>query len=143
MSDLSIFLKKNKRERPNAFYPASKSFVDADGNPIMWEIKPLTTAQDEAIRTSCMRDVPVPGKRGQFRTKIDPNAYMAKQMVAAIVFPDLNNAALQDSYGVKTPEDLLREMIDNPSEYTDLYTFIQESSGFDTNLEEEVEDAKN
>lgn len=143
MSDLSIFLKKNKKERANAFYPASKSFVDKDGNPVMWEIKPLTTAQDETIRDACMREIPVPGKRGQYRSKIDVNLYMAKQMVAAIVFPDLNNAELQDSYGVKTPEALLKEMIDNPSEYMDFANYIREQSGFDTEIEEEVEEAKN
>lgn len=143
MSNLSVFLKKNKKERANVFYAASKAFVDADGNPILWEIKPLTTVQDERIRDECTREVPVPGKKGIFRNKIDVNAYLVKQMVAAIVFPNLYDAALQDSYGVKTPEDLLREMIDNPSEYMDLGNFIREQSGFEAEMEDEVEEAKN
>ncbi len=143
MSELSLFLKKNKKKRANAFYPASKSFTDESGNPIMWEVKPITTAEDEAIRNECMMDVPIPGKKGQYRSKIDVNTYLAKQMVAAIVFPDLNNAELQDSYGVMTPEALLKEMIDDPSEYMEFANFIRENSGFDKDLSEEVEEAKN
>ncbi len=143
MSNLSMFLKKNKKVRSNAFYPASASFVDENGNPVKWEVRPLTTAEDEVIRDECTVDVPIPGKKGQYRAKIDVNAYMAKQMVAAIVFPDLNNAELQDSYGVMTPEDLLKEMIDNPSEYMEFANFIRENSGFDIDLTEEIKEAKN
>ena len=143
MSNLSMFLKKNKKMRSNAFYPASASFVDENGKPIMWEVRPLTTAEDEVIRDECTVDVPIPGKKGQFRAKIDVNAYMAKQMVAAIVFPDLNNAELQDSYGVMTPDALLKEMIDDPSEYMEFASFIRENSGFDKDLTEEIEEAKN
>lgn len=143
MSNLSLFLRKNKKIRKNAFYPATKSILDENGEPVKWEIRPLTTAEDEAIRESCTYDAPVPGKKGQFRTKIDVNAYMNKQMTAAIVFPDLQNAELQDSYEVKTPEDLLKALVDDPSEYADLRSFIQELSGFDKEMTEEVEEAKN
>lgn len=143
MGELSFFLKKNKKQRDHAFYPASRSFLDAKGEPVLWEIRPLTTAQDEAIRDACTREVPIPGKRGQFRTRLDINAYLARQMVAAIVYPDLNNAELQDSYGVKSAEELLKEMIDNPSEYIDFGNFIREQSGFDMDLSEEIEEAKN
>ena len=60
-----------------------------------------------------------------------------------MVVPDLYDAELQDSYDVKTPEDLLKALVDDPSEYSDLRTFIQELSGFDADLGEEVEEAKN
>ena len=143
MSNLSLFLKKNKKVRANAFYPATKSLLDENGEPVKWEIRPLTTEEDEAIREECTYDAPVPGKKGQFRTKIDVNAYLNKQMCAAIVFPDLDNAELQDSYEVKTPEDLLKALVDDPSEYADLRTFIQELSGFDADMTDEVEEAKN
>lgn len=143
MANLSVFMKKNKKVRENTFYPATKSILDEKGNPVLWEIRPLTTREDEEIRDQCMKEVPIPGKRGQFRTKIDINGYLVKQMVAAIVFPNLLDAALQDSYGVKTPEDLLRELVDDPSEFADLGNFIREYSGFDKDMEEEVEEAKN
>lgn len=143
MSDFSAFMKKNKKERSNAFYPATKSLLDAEGKPLLWEIKPLATADDERIRTACTSEVPVPGKKNLFRSKIDVNLYLIRQMVNAIVYPNLYDAALQDSYGVKTPEDLLRAMVDDPSEFSDFGEFIRERSGFDKGLEDEVEEAKN
>ena len=73
---------------------------------------------------------------------IDMEKYQTKLICAAIVSPDLNNAELQNSYGVMTPEDLIKEMVDSPAEYTDLMVFIQQLSGFKT-LQEEVDEAKN
>lgn len=143
MSELSVFLKKNKQERKNAFFPATKNFVDKNGDPIMWEVRPLTTSENERIQVECTKEVPVPGKKGMFRSKTDTQMYLTKLMVAAIVFPDLYNKELQDSYGVMTPEDLLKELIDNPAEFNDFREFIVEQSGFDKDLNEEIEEAKN
>lgn len=142
-SNLALFMKKNKKVRENTFYAATSSLLDEKGNPLMWEIKPLTTEESERIRLECTKDVPVPGKRNQYRSKIDTNLYNDKLMVAAIVFPDLYNAELQDSYGVKTPEALLKAMIDNPSEYYDLLNYITEQSGFDKDIQDEIDEAKN
>ena len=143
MGNLALFMKKNKKVRKNTFYPATKTLVDEKGNPLLWEIKPLTTEETEAIRMECTREVPVPGKRNMFRDKIDSNAYLDKLIVHAIVFPDLYNAELQDSYEVMTPEDLLKAMIDNPSEYYDLLNYITEQSGFNKDIQDEIEEAKN
>lgn len=144
MSDLALFMKKNKKIRNNTFYPATKSLVDPKtGKPLEWEIKPLTTTENEQIRMECTHEVPIPGKRGQFKDKINTNEYLDKLMVAAIVYPDLDDAELQDSYGVKTPEDLLKELVDDPSEYADLMSYIQEQSGFDKDMNDEIEEAKN
>lgn len=142
MSDFSAFMKANKVKKPNQFVPATKSLCDEKGNPLMWEIKPLTTKENEILRDSCTKEVPVKGKPGQYRIHVDMSAYQAKLMCAAIVSPDLHDAELQNSYGVMTPEDLLKEMIDDPAEYTDLAVKIQEISGF-TSLQEDVDEAKN
>lgn len=143
MGNLALFMKKNKKVRENTFYAATSSLVDENGEPLKWEIKPLTTEEVERIRLECTKEVPVPGKRGQFRTKVDSNMYNDKLMVAAIVFPDLYNKELQDSYGVMSPEALLKKMIDNPSEYFDLLGYVSEQSGFDKEIEDEIEEAKN
>lgn len=143
MSDFSMFMKKNKKVRENSFYPATKNFVDEAGEPLLWEIKPITTEEDQRIQMECIKEVPIPGKRNQFRQKLDANLYLVKQAVTAIVYPNLNDAALQDSYGVKSPEDLLKAMIDNPSEFSDLISYIREQSGFEAEISDEVEEAKN
>ena len=143
MSNLSLFLKKNKIQKENTTYPATKSLLDENGNPLLWEIKPLTTRENENIRESCMIEVPVKGKPNMYRPKLNTSLYLAKIMVASIVHPNLYDADLQDSYGVKTPEDLLKEMIDDPGEYNEFAAFIQQYNGFDTTMDEKVEEAKN
>lgn len=143
MSNLSLFLKKNKKVRENTTYPATKSLVDENGKPLEWTIKPLTTKENEDIRESCTFEVPVKGKPNMFRPKVNTSQYLAKMIVASVVEPNLYNAELQDSYGVKTPEDLLKEMIDDPGEYNDLAAFIQKFNGFNTTMEDKVEEAKN
>lgn len=143
MSNFSRFMKANKIVKENTTYPATKSLVDENGNPLLWTIKPLTTAENEDIRESCMMDVPVTGKPNMYRPKLNTSKYIIKMTAASIVEPNLFNAELQDSYGVKTPEDLLKEMIDDPGEFNDLVAFVQNFNGFNTTLEDKVEEAKN
>jgi hypothetical protein len=90
-----------------------------------------------------MIDVPIKGKPNAYRPKLNTSLYLVKMMVASIVSPNLYDAELQDSYGVKTPEELLKEMIDDPGEYNDFASFIQEFNGFNTSMEDKVEEAKN
>ena len=143
MSNLSLFLKKNKKLKANTQYVATKSLCDENGKPLEWEVKALTTKESERIRTECTTEVQVTGKPGVYRPKVDSNTYVAKLIAACVVTPDLYNKELQDSYGVKTPEDLLKEMIDNPAEYNAFAEFVQNYSGLDESLNDKVEEAKN
>jgi len=143
MSTMSAFFKKNKIFKENVFFTATKSLCDKDGKPLKWEIRPLTTKEDERIRDDCTREVPIPGKPNMYRHKVDASAYIGKLLAASVVYPDLYDAELQDSYGVKTPEDLLKEMIDDPGEYTEFTAFIQNFNGFNVSMQEQVNEAKN
>jgi hypothetical protein len=142
MSELSLFLKSNKKQRENTKYAATKSLCDENGEPLLWTIKPLTTKESEEIRESCMREVPVKGKKGVYQQKFDSSEYVVKMAVASIAEPNLYNAQLQDSYGVKTPEELLMAMIDDPKEYSALIAFINDQNG-EESIEEKIEQAKN
>lgn len=143
MSGLSMFLKGNKKQKQNAKYAASRSFCDADNRPLEWEVRAVSTRESEKIREECTVDVPVTGKPNQYRAKVQSAKYIAKLMAASIVFPDLQDAELQDSYGVTTPEELIVEMLDNPTEYNDFAMFIQQFSGLDATMDEKVKEAKN
>ena len=142
MADLKLFLAGNKKKKTNAFYPATRSLCDEKGQPLEWEIKALTTREYEDIREECSREIPIPGKRGQFRVTVDANEMIAKMIAASVVVPDLYDAELQDSYGARTPEELIKLMVDNPGEYDDLAAFVQNFNGFET-LSEKTETAKN
>lgn len=143
MSGLSSFLKKNKKVRSNTKYAATKSLVDETGKPLEWEIKPISTREDEEIRDSCTTEVQVKGKPNLFRPRVNMNQYLAKLIASSVVEPNLYNAELQDSYGVSTPEELIKEMIDDPGEYQDFAVFIQKFNGFTESMDELVEEAKN
>lgn len=143
MSELNRFLKQNKVQKENTHYAATKSLPDENGEPLMWEIKHLNTKENENIREACMMDIPVTGKPNMFRPKLNTNKYIVKMMVASIVAPNLYDADLQDSYDVKNPDDLLKEMVDDPGEYQDFATFIQNFNGFNTSMQDKVDEVKN
>ena len=143
MSKFSKFMKANKAEKRNEVYAPTASLVDEKGKPLEWEFKHITSKENEELRDSCTVEVQITGKPNLFRRKTDISAYMAKMIVVSTVSPDLYDAELQDSYGVKTPEDLLFAMIDDPGEYNDLGEWIQKFQGFTKSLEEKVSEAKN
>lgn len=143
MGDLNRFLKKNKRTKENIKIPATKTLLDENGEPLLWEVKPLTTKEDAAIRDECTFDVPVTGKPGVYRPKFNGNKYLAKMAAKCIVYPNLNDKELQDSYGVMGAEQLVIEMLDDPGEYNEFMNKLQEYHGFNQPLQEKVEEAKN
>lgn len=143
MSKFSQFMKANKTVRENGFYPATKSLCDENGKPLEWEFKPITSKDNEEIRESCTIEVPITGKPNMFRQKVKTSLYIQRMIAASVVMPDLYDAELQDSYGVKTPEDLLLAMVDDPGEYNELAAFVQKFQGFDVSIKDKVDDAKN
>ena len=143
MSQFTRFMKANKIQRENTTYAATKSLTDENGNPLLWTIKPLSTKENEAIRDECMIDVPVKGKPNMFKPRLNTSKYLAKMLCNCIVEPNLYDKELQDSYEVSTPEALLQAMVDNPAEYSDFCAFVQNFNGFNTTLEDKIEEAKN
>ena len=140
MSDFSIFMAGKADE--NVKYVASKRFIGSDKKPVEWEIKSIDSDLDEAIRKECTKKIPIPGKRGQFNQETDTDKYIAKMCVACTVYPNLNNAELQDSYGVKSAEALLKKML-KPGEYTEYKAKVMEVNGYDMSMDELVDEAKN
>ena len=142
MNDLRAFMNGNADPTPSVKFAPSKRFRMDNGDPIEWEIQPITAAQDDIIRKSCTKRVPVPGKKGAFVSELDSGMYGKKQAVACTVFPPLTNAELQNSYGVMGAEELLTVML-LPGEYYDYLTKVQEVCGFNVSIGEQVEEAKN
>ena len=143
MSNFSRFMKKNKIVKENTTYAATRSLVDEKGNPLKWTIKPLTTKENDDLRDECMIEVPVTGKNGVYRPKLNTSKYIAKMICASVVEPNLFDKELQDSYGVMTPDELLKEMVDDPGEYQAFASFVQDFNGFNTTLEDKIAEAKN
>jgi hypothetical protein len=140
MSGLERFLKGNRVKRENVFYPAASDITDDDGNVVMWEIRQLDTASCEEIKRESMRLSE--DKNGVVRERLDTSLYMDKLLAASVAEPNLLSAQLQDSYGVYTPEDLLKAIIDKPSEYAAFADFVYGMLGF-TSFKDKVDKAKN
>lgn len=143
MSKFSRFMKENKVAKANQNYAPTTTLKDENGKPLEWEFRQVSSKENEALRDACTIEVQVTGKLNLFRPKLNTSQYLAKMIVAATVVPDLYDAELQDSYGVKTPEELLYALVDNAGEYQEFTVWMQKYQGFTKSFEEKVDDAKN
>jgi len=141
MGNLSFFLAGNVEKRANKKVVISDRFKDDKGKPVEWEIRSISADEDEAIRKSVMRRVQIPGKKNQFTQDFDGNAYLAKLAAKAVVYPDLNDAALQNSYGVMSAEQLVKAML-YKDEFDALTEQLVEASEAE-DINEAIEEAKN
>lgn len=142
MSNLSAFLSQNAVKVENIKYVASNRFLDKDKNSVEWEIACITSDEDEALRKSCTTRVQVPGKKNMYQPETDYAKYITKLVTRCVVFPNLNDKELQDSYKVMGAEQLIKTML-LPGEYADLAEKVQKVNGFEVSLEDKVEEAKN
>lgn len=133
---LKLFLKENKIKKENVFYAATDTMKDENGESVKWELRCVSSDEDERIREECLKEA----KRG---IRLDYNLYLKKLAVASVVEPPLYNATLQDSYGVRSPEELLLKLLDKPGEYQEFLKMVQKINGFDVGMKERVDRAKN
>lgn len=140
-SKFSAFMAQNVARIENKKIVVSNRFKDENGKPIEWEIRALTNEENDDLQRRAMVNIPVVGQRGAFTRELDNVKYSAMLLAASVVYPDLNDAELQDSYGVKTPEALINKML-YMREATVLAQEIAKLSNFD-DLANAVTEAKN
>lgn len=138
---LSAFMRPNVEQISNARFAASPRIKGEDGKPVEWEIRCISAEEYARIRSACIKQVPVPGKKGQYTQQLDTYAFQAKVCAKCTVFPDLNDAALQNDWGVVTPEALLGSLLIG-GEFDDYVTEVFQLNGF-KNDGELVDEAKN
>lgn len=140
---LAAFLAPNVEKAGGEEYVATKRIKDPKtGKPVPWKLQPVDTETMTRLRKECSRQVPVPGKRGMYTRETDSEKFVKMLTAKTVVFPDLNNAQLQDSWGVMGAENLLNKML-IPGEYDDLVMKVQEVNGYDKDMDELVDQAKN
>ena len=142
MGELSCFLAQNAIKVENVKCIVSNRFVGADKKPVKWEIRGISSEEDEVLKKACTKRVPVQGKKGMFVPETDYSLYVGKLAAACTVYPDLTNKELQDSYHVMGSDTLLKKML-NPDEYNDYLAKVQEVNGFDIDMNDLAEEAKN
>nr|DAX95411.1 MAG TPA: tail assembly chaperone protein [Caudoviricetes sp.] len=141
MDALKGFFKENAKAKENEKIAVSDRFVGEDGKPLMWEIKAISNDEDDKLREESTTQEKV--KKRVYVPKFNYSVYLKKLITACVVFPNLKNEELQNSYGVMGEEALISAML-LPGEFNALAEAIQEICGFDKDvLEEKIEEAKN
>lgn len=138
---LSAFLKENKIKREAYEYVASKDFVDSEGNPIPWKIRPLTNEELDNLRDRFTKRVK--NKMTQKTEEVfDREGFTMEMATTSIEFPKLDDAQLQESYGVVGADSLLNAML-TPGELQDLFLAVNEASDFEVGMGQKIKQAKN
>lgn len=103
-----------------------------------FQLRALDGAQERECKEAATTRTVV---NGRTKRDFDPDRYQDLLTARTVVYPNLNSAALQDSYGVKSPADLLKTML-KAGEYIDLQMEVNKINGF-VKPDELIEEAKN
>ena len=100
--DLAAFLAGNARRKPLRVV-VSERFLDEAGEPLAWELAPVSAGALEELLWEA-------GEKARY------DEVLLRLLAGAVRYPDLEDAELQDAYGVMGAERLLLEML-SPGEF--------------------------
>jgi len=138
--NLKAFMVKNRAIKEPTKYPASVDFKGENGEPMEWVLRPVTPEKNDQLLSEAV--FPDVDAKGNLITKFREGEYRKNLMVESVIFPNLNDAELQNFYKVMEPGELLNAML-NIKEYKQLFDKIQEVNGFTAITKEKVDEAKN
>jgi len=148
MNELELFFADNVEISSEIPYVVSDRFKDKDGKPIEWKLRPVSADRNNELKKMSTKKVPVVGNKNAYKQEFDANKYSILLTTESVVYPDLTNAALQDSWSKKTgekifdPERLLGVMLLS-GEFDLLTAKVSEINGYGEDINEEVDEAKN
>lgn len=119
---LNGFFKSNAKSLPDVKVVVSERFTNEDGTPIEWVLHPISTKRVEEITKRNSRTTI---KNGKKETTVNEENLNAELLEEVVLFPRLNDAELQDSYGVTSVNELLSVML-YPGETQVLTKALQE-----------------
>ena len=134
MSSLKAFLNPIQTENREVFI--SDRFQE-NGEKVPFVIRPISQDENEtSIRKHTKKDKK---KENEYFDRV---AYNQDLVSTAVVEPDLKSDELQRAYGVIGESKLLAKML-YVGEYADLMKEVQELSGLDKDINDDIEEAKN
>lgn len=119
---LNGFFKSNAKSLPDVKVVVSERFTNEDGSPIEWVLHPISTKLVEEITK---RNTKTTIKNGKKESTVNEENLNAELLEAVVLYPSLNDAELQDSYGVSSANELLSVML-YPGETQVLTAALQE-----------------
>ena len=142
MSDnLKAFMAESAIQYKEVDYVASERFIDEKNNPIPWKLRILTETELSKLKAQCKKRVTNP-KTQQSYIETDSSKLADLMIENSVIYPNLNNAQLQDSYGAVGAIDLAKKML-IPGEDNDLILAVNEANGFNSGMAEKIKRAKN
>lgn len=142
MSDnLKAFMAESAIQYKEVDYVASERFIDEKNNPIPWKLRILTETELSKLKAQCKKRV-TNHKTQQSYIETDSSKLADLMIENSVIYPNLNNAQLQDSYGAVGAIDLAKKML-IPGEYNDLILAVNEANGFNSGMAEKIKRAKN
>lgn len=138
--NLNVFFKENNIKVENVKYLASDRFKNENGQNIEWELLVLTNRDMDNIKNKHIKKEI--DKKGIARMNFDNQGFTRELMIKCIVYPNLHDKALQDSYGVMDPYELLQEIL-TVGEFTALESKIAELHNYSVEEEKKVDEIKN
>lgn len=139
--NFKAFMAENAIKYNEVEYVASERFVDENGKPIPWRFRILTEAESQKIRAKCKKRV-TDARTRQTSIETDNEKYNDLMIEQCVIYPNLNDAALQESYGAVGAAELARTML-LPGEYADLSMAITEANSFDSGMADKIKRVKN
>lgn len=134
--NLQEFLNSNPVDNLTDEVVVSPRFKDDKGNPLPFTIKAMTSQEFEDIRKLSTTI------RKNKKVEFDTQTFNLRIAVSHTVNPDFKNAESLKKLGVHTPEQYVQRVL-LAGELATLVQKITELSGFDVEMEELVEEAKN
>ena len=114
----------------------SSRFKDEKGNLLKFKIKAMTSAEFDEIRRASMQI-----RKGR-KVEFDAQKFNLKVVVNHTIVPNFKDAESIKKLGCHTPEEYVQKVL-LAGEVATLAQKIQELSGFDVEMDELVEEAKN
>lgn len=109
------FYRENRKDRQEREVILSDRLAK-DGGQMLWRIRPMSQRENEDIWRRCGED---------------EKRYEGAVLAESVVFPDLKDAVLQNSYGVVGAERLLARLL-LAGEYDRLRMAVEEINGGDS-----------
>lgn len=140
MSKLQDFLVQNKDVTVTPVEVAvSKRFVDENGSPLLFKIRPMTGEEFSEYQRKSTHMSFVGNKR---QTSFDSGKFNMLCVINQCMDPCFTDAEFVKMCEVQTPEQAVSKVLLS-GEIVELGTQITRISGFDTDIEEKVQEAKN
>ena len=119
--------------------PISPRFKDKEGNLLKFKIRPMTGDEFGKYQKQCTT-INVNGRKKE--TIFDSGKFNLLCIINHCIDPDFKDADFLKQLGVQTPEQAVSKTL-LAGEIVELGNQVTKASGFDTDINEEIEKAKN